>query len=89
MTNKELYESCEPKSIIRRCLKEFGKIQSEVLEENLSVKNQMIITGIAYTIADMKRTFDGEFESEFSVELKILDYNHEEFYKKNQEHING
>lgn len=89
MTNKELYEMCEPKSILRATLKEFGKLQAVVLEEKLTVKNQMIMTGIAYTIADYSQNYDGDFDVDFSEELKILDYNQEQFYNKNQDHING
>jgi len=89
MTNKKLYESREPKSLIQGTLKVLSELQSEVLEEKLSIKNQMIMTGIAYSIADCKHNYGETFEKDFKDELKILEYNHEQFHGKNQEHING
>ena len=89
MTNKQLYESCEPKSIIQGTLKALSDLQSEVLEENLSIKNQMIMVGIAYSIADYKHNYEGNFEKDFKDELKIIEYNHGKFYCKNQDHIRG
>lgn len=87
MSNKELYESVDRDTVHKELFKRLGKLQSDVLlDDKLSLKNQCLMAGINYMV---NQTLKEAKEEDYEKELKVIEYNHEQFYKLNQRHLNS
>lgn len=85
MSNKELYESVDRDSIHKELFKQFAELQSEVLiDDKLCLKNQCLMAGINYMVNQILKEAK---EENYEKELKVIEYNHEQFYKLNQKHL--
>lgn len=85
MTNKELYELVDRDTVHKELFKRLAKLQSDVLlDDKLSLKNQCLMAGINFMVNQILKEAK---EEDYEKELKVIEYNHEQFYKLNQKHL--
>jgi len=85
MTNLESIKSMEPNNIIKNLLIELCKIQESILEEEMTIRNQMIMTGICYTAIQQESSYLGDFHVDLHDELSKILSNQEIFYNKSRQ----
>ena len=89
MNNKRLNDLVGEETAKWLTLKKIGEVMGKVVEEELSFETQMMFKGMQMTVFEMSKEHGEVFEDYYSEELKVINYNENEFLKKMQGHLNS